>query len=410
MASNASSWTLGPINANGKNPFVLFPSEEWPIDYCLAQQTDLSGKCQLQYSFVIMISVLIANAIKLTCMIFILRTHLEPILATIGDGIASFLERPDPFTVGRPFLNRQQARRFKKIGVGGKVRRYMPRFALRWWNAPSRPRWFITLTLCTITILTVSLLLETGNSNPMDQSLDTPSPYSIGFGTYNAHATLNIFYTSFTSPTAEDFASNSLLLSMVAVANLPQVIVSCLYFAYNTVYISMLSADEFSRFSSHRKALRTTNPKDEQRSTYWLSLPWTYALPLAVCSSVLHWLISQSLFIARTEILETYGQPEEISYMEVGYSPLAILVALLFGSGMVLGLILNGLRKLRQCVLVGNNSLAIAAACQKPEKDVDAQLKRVQWGAVRHQEDQRPGHCCFTSEDVETPRFGNSYL
>jgi hypothetical protein len=213
----------------------------------------------------------------------------------------------------------------------------------------------------------------------MNQSLDIPSPYSIGFGTYNAHATLNIFYTSFTSPTAEDFASNSLLLSMVAVANLPQVIVSCLYFAYNTVYTSMLSADEFSRFSSHRKALRTTNPKGEQRSTYWLSLPWTYALPLAVCGSVLHWLISQSLFIARTEILDTYGQPEEISYMEVGYSPLAILVGLLFGSGMVLGLILNGLRKLRQCVLVGNNSLAIAAACQRPEKDVDAQLKRVQW-------------------------------
>jgi hypothetical protein len=83
-----------------------------------------------------MISVLIANAIKLTCMIFILRTHLELILATIGDGIASFLERPDSFTVGRPFLNRQQARRFKKIGVGGKVRWYIPRFALRWWNAP----------------------------------------------------------------------------------------------------------------------------------------------------------------------------------------------------------------------------------------------------------------------------------
>jgi hypothetical protein len=216
------------------------------------------------------------------------------------------------------------------------------------------------------------------NSNLMNQSLDIPpSPYSIGFGTYNAHATLNIFYTSSTSPTAEDLASNTLLLSMVAIANLPQVMVSCLYFAYKIVYTSMLSADEFSRFSSHRKTLRTTNPKSEQRSTYWLSLPWTYALPLAVCSSVLQWLISQSLFIARTEILDTYGQPEEISYMEVGYSPLAILLTLLLGSGMVLGLLLDGLRELRQCVLVGNNSPAIAA-CQRPEKDVDAQLKRVQ--------------------------------
>jgi hypothetical protein len=410
MATNASSWNLGPFKAKEENPFVVFPSEEWPIDYCLAQQTDLSGKCQLQYSLVIMICVLVANAIKLSCMIFILRTHLEPVLATIGDAIASFLEHPDPFTVNRPFMDRQQARRFKPHDVGGEVRWNKPKFALRWWNAPSRPRWLITLISCIIVIAVVSFLLGIGNSILMDSTLDIISPYTIGFGTFDPLATLNIFANSSTSSTADEFASTSLLLSMVTVANLPQVIVSCLYFAYNTIYTSMVSADEFSRFSSHRKALRTTNPRGEQRSTYWLSLPWTYALPIAACSSVLHWLISQSLFIARTEVLDTYGQPESISFMEVGYSPLAILLALLFGSGMVLGLILNGLRKLKPCVLVGNNSLAIAAACQRPEKDVDAQLKKVQWGAVRHQEGNKPGHCCFTSEDVEPPRVGELYI
>jgi hypothetical protein len=36
VAANASSWTLGPVNSNPANPFVLFLSEEWPIDYCLA--------------------------------------------------------------------------------------------------------------------------------------------------------------------------------------------------------------------------------------------------------------------------------------------------------------------------------------------------------------------------------------
>lgn len=147
VAANASSWTLGPLNTNKADPYVLFPSEEWPIDYCLAQQTDLGGKCQLQYSLVIMICVLIANATKLSCMIFILRTHLEPVLATIGDGIASFLERPDTVTAERPFLDRQQAHKFKMAGSKGPVRWQKPKRALRWWNAPSRPRWFITLTL-----------------------------------------------------------------------------------------------------------------------------------------------------------------------------------------------------------------------------------------------------------------------
>lgn len=61
----------------------------------------------------------------------------------------------------------------------------------------------------------------------------------------------------------------------------------------------------------------------------------------------------QWLFVARTEILNTKGEPEQISYMKVGYSPLAILLALLFRSGMVIAMMLDGSRRLRPCVLVG---------------------------------------------------------
>lgn len=237
------------------------------------------------------------------------------------------------------------------------------------------------------------------------------SPYSLGFGVYNSAAILNIFPTSDGDLTAEDFSSNSILIAMVMVANLPQVIVSCLYFAYNTVYTSMVSADEWSRFTHTRKALRTTDPKGEQRSTYWLSLPWTYALPLAIASSVLHWLISQSLFVARTEVLDSSGEPEPLSYMEVGYSPLAILIALLFGTGMVLAMVMNGTRKLKGGVMVGNNSLAISAACHRSEGDFGAERRRVQWGALHHQlADGTPGHCCFSSEPVEPPRVGDVYI
>jgi hypothetical protein len=173
----------------------------------------------------------------------------------------------------------------------------------------------------------------------------------------------------------------------------------------------MVSADEYSRFSIQRKALRTTDPRGLQRSTYWLSLPWTYALPLAIASSLLHWLISQSLFVARTEIIDTFGNPEPISYMEVGYSPLAILLALLFGSCMVLAMIFNGARRLKGGVLVGNNSLAISAACHRSVDDVGAELKRVKFGALHHQlGNGAPGHCCFSSEEVKPPRVGELYI
>jgi hypothetical protein len=86
----------------------------------------------------------------------------------------------------------------------------------------------------------------------------------------------------------------------------------------------MVSADEWDRFTMQRKALRTMHlhgELGEQRSTYWMSLLWTYALPLTTASSLLRWLILQSLFIARTEALNTDGNPEPISYVEVGYSP-----------------------------------------------------------------------------------------
>jgi len=176
--------------------------------------------------------------------------------------------------------------------------------------------------------------------------------------------------------------------------------------------MSMVSAHEWSRFTTAPKSLRTSDPRGAQRSTYWLSLPWSYALPLAISSSVLHWLISQALFVARTEVLDTNGGFSEIlSYMSIGYSPLAILLALLFGSGMVLGMIINGMRKLRGGVLVGNNSLAIAAACQRPDWEKGAELGRVRWGAVRHEESGVPEHCCFSGlESVEMPREGDLYL
>jgi hypothetical protein len=52
FAANASSWTLGQVNANAENPYVLLPSAQWHIDYCSAQQTVLSGKCKMQHSLV----------------------------------------------------------------------------------------------------------------------------------------------------------------------------------------------------------------------------------------------------------------------------------------------------------------------------------------------------------------------
>jgi len=69
----------------------------------------------------------------------------------------------------------------------------------------------------------------------------------------------------------------------------------------------------------------------------------------------------------------------------------------------------NGCRKL-EGVVMGNNSLAVAAACQRGDEE-GAQLGRVRWGAVRHEVDGVPGHCTFSGrERVEAPREGDLYI
>jgi hypothetical protein len=101
----------------------------------------------LQYSAVIMICILIANGIKLTCMILVLKLNFEPVLATIGDGIASFLERTDATTIERPFMSRNDAKKFKPLAPRTPKRWQKGEVNHRWWKAPSRTRWMITLIL-----------------------------------------------------------------------------------------------------------------------------------------------------------------------------------------------------------------------------------------------------------------------
>lgn len=158
IAANSNNWTVGEISAAPTNNFSIARTAEWPIDYCLAEKTNLGGECQLQYSFVIMACVIAANIVKFVCMVIVLKTQHEPVLATIGDGIASFLEKPDKFTAKTPFLTRNEARQFRDHQKGtllstgaklrGKSRQWKStKHALRWWKAPSWIRLSITVFL-----------------------------------------------------------------------------------------------------------------------------------------------------------------------------------------------------------------------------------------------------------------------
>lgn len=195
----------------------------------------------------------------------------------------------------------------------------------------------------------------------------------------------------------------------ILIANSPQALLSFLFLTYNGLFTCMLLADEWTGYAHKRKPLRVTSPVGEQRCTYRLQLPYRYGIPLLILSGTLHWLVSQSLFLARVTAFTVDGA-EDIygSISTVGYSSIAIITVIIYGTIVVLLGIGMGFRRYKPGIpLVGSCSAAISAACHRPNEDVDASRKGVMWGVVGVENG--VGHCCITSLEVETPVMGDLY-
>ena len=238
--------------------------------------------------------------------------------------------------------------------------------------------------------------------------------FTLGFGALSLNA---IVATS----NFEGGSSKSILTTSL-IANLPQLLLSGLYFMYNAVLTSMAATHEWSRFAHKRTTLRVTLPVGAQRETYWLELPWRHSLPFLTCSTVFHWLLSQSIFLINIKIYQpnTEVLTEPTAHFPgvsntgmttaCGYSPLAIACALGVALVLFIALAVMSSRKLKPGMpVVGSCSLAISAACHPPKEDESAAVQPLLWGAVVHEENGRPGHCCLTSFEVERPKKGGLY-
>ncbi len=174
------------------------------------------------------------------------------------------------------------------------------------------------------------------------------------------------------------------------------------------------------------KPLRVTSPAGQQRGTYRLQLPYRYGVPLLVGSGILHWLVSQSIFLARVSDTTKFGgdainadDPGSTSsnnnnISTCGYSPIAIIFVIVFGSVTMLFSIACGLRRSTVGMpIAGSCSAAISAACHPPPEDLNVSSKPVMWGVVAKENIEASAtnieHCSFTSFEVEGPERGNWY-
>ncbi|OCK73629.1 hypothetical protein K432DRAFT_410535 [Lepidopterella palustris CBS 459.81] len=118
-----------------------------------------------------------------------------------------------------------------------------------------------------------------------------------------ANATkLAVMYTLYKDPSSHLVAMGDVVASFLArpdtttagMCNLDKVILSISYFTLNRLVTTLHIAQEWNTYGTIRKGLRVPNPTPDscQRPTYFLDLPFRWAIPLICISGLLHWLLS----------------------------------------------------------------------------------------------------------------------
>ncbi|KAJ9636341.1 hypothetical protein H2199_008016 [Coniosporium tulheliwenetii] len=349
-----------------------------------------SSKVQIALSF--MLVVIACNAVKVVAMLLTLRESFSSQLLTSGDAVASFLALPEHDTLGMCTFGKAAMRSTRserpEPGVWEVIK-------CRLSTTAGRDRMgsvAFLISMCTVAIALAFVAIRC--------ALQEPS----GLWSWGTVSSLRLNFTP------QSFTTRGILINSF-LANTPQIILSGSYFAINRLCTSMCFTKEWNSYAKSRKGLRVTNPRGEQRSTYFLQLPFRWAVPLTIMSGTLHWLLSQSIFLVRLEIRDEHGQftPSE-SKSACGYSALSTLTFALVAVGLVSTTLLLWRRKIKVGIPVAAHcSLAISAACHSPPDEEEPHLKPVQWGVVRNRFGGEVDHCTYSSEPVTAPEPGKRY-
>ena len=96
-------------------------------------------------------------------------------------------------------------------------------------------------------------------------------------------------------PSGQNYSGN--FLSYAILANIPQLLVSVCYLLFNSLLTRLHMAGEWALMCTNYRPLRVTVPKGRQVSSYTLQLPLRWSVPSMVLGIVLHFLVSNSLYV-----------------------------------------------------------------------------------------------------------------
>ncbi|KAF0324135.1 hypothetical protein GQ607_008565 [Colletotrichum asianum] len=379
------------------------------IEYCLAEPRDLSEACGVALSKPLLLAVVVSVLIKLiACIATIHFLGSEEPLVTPGDAIASFISKADVNIEQPGFSNLSiftEAKKKKKDNVA-----YEQAGPTQWVNASrktgaciSSNAWISTYVIlvfgvvaaiaCCAKQLSSSIPLRWIKTNPAEsKSVLSAIDGGVAF------------------------------ISSVLVANVPQLYLSFWYLAYNTLITRMEIAREWSRFSTGYRPLRVSSPRGQQIDTYRLQLPYRQSIPLITASIVLHWLLSNSLFVIVSQGSKSFfsryyfemslnrsdggykGDPISLppnTVVGLGTASLPVLLlAVIGGIMMIIPIILSRKQLAGYMPIVGSNSMAMAAACRvSPIAKIPTRIDHDDEGQATELEELRPASSIAVSEE-----------
>ncbi|EEA25403.1 hypothetical protein TMatcc_006373 [Talaromyces marneffei ATCC 18224] len=403
--------------------FIAKPPQRklaFPVDHCLSQYVD--EQCQLLYNMPIGVVIIICNLLKVMCLSFLVNIDRRNLFLTVGDAISSYFQNPDPLTKGWCMLSKKRAKRSKvcpwNASCDPKVRSMPlpvspphpenPPTKRRTWSNACKP----VVTLATLPILGIYIAM-TQILPKYAQAAAQGLPYRDvtisqiwdikGFGAVQSNALLTNLARTY--------------VGMELLANTPQLLVSLLYFLFNDHLARMLHAADYNQYAVSRRPLRVSFPRGQQRSTFYLSIPYRYSPPLLLAFGLIHWLISEGIFYVQLLPYDLAGNPILSSkLMTCGISTIPLEVAMFLTIACLLVLWGLSAREYKGATMpfALGCSVAISAACHPPTNDTDAAFKSVMWGAVDDDDDDdrpdRMAHCCFTSLEVTQPQKDRMYV
>lgn len=403
--------------------------EDWtvyghPVDYCYARVAP--ELCHLQYNAYIMLAVVVFGVFKVAAIAVLVFTRPKgEFLRTLGDAVASYLKMGDPTTKGMCLVSSAQIRkhgfsRSEKAHTATKrlfwknlqvkqaediTRPYAPQIFTnlrpRWWTSVNTAEFFSTIGISAVYAIVVSGTLYWAISASNGLAFDS------SFGNANIQSLANL---------RTDEPKSSVIVPTILTANVPQLGFSLLYVFYANIWSKLLIAQEFDRMTTSKKGLRVSERAyGEQRTSRFLTLPVSYALPLMAFSAALHYLCSQSLFMARFDGMRDGQVDPKDQVVRLGYNAAGMIALISVNVAMLVATIwMAGFRRLKTGLGEMSMSVVISAACHLQRYEAEPWLQAVQWGDVSEgvgevKDGQIVRHCAFTSLSVERLVEGHAY-